>query len=161
MMIPLSNKKRITFAPRRPANHLHLQVGKRESLNRLRGDSHSRDALPVGSESHDYLCYFIVQCVSDIQLSNLPAGFQPARDTASRANEVMVGGGAEIYAQALPVADRLYITHVGANPEGDSYFPPVDMALWRESGVINVPPNPNDSAAFRIKVYRRAPNSRR
>jgi hypothetical protein len=35
------------------------------------------------------------------------------------------------------------------------------MALWRESGVINVPPNPNDSAAFRIKVYRRAPNSRR
>jgi hypothetical protein len=57
---------------------LHLQVGKRESLNRPRGDSHSRDALPVGSESHDYLCYFIVQCVPDIQLSNLPAGLQPA-----------------------------------------------------------------------------------
>src|SRR6478672_8927257 len=75
---PLSNKKRITFAPRPPANHLHLQVGKRESLNRPRGDSHSRDALPVGSESHDYLRYFIVQCVSDIQLSNLSAGLQPA-----------------------------------------------------------------------------------
>jgi dihydrofolate reductase len=80
---------------------------------------------------------------------------------ADRANEVMIGGGAEIYAQALPIADRLYITHVGANPDGDAYFPPVDLQQWRESGVINVPPNPNDSAAFRIKVYRRAPNSRR
>ena len=80
---------------------------------------------------------------------------------ADRANEVMVGGGAEIYAQALPIADRLYITQVGANPDGDAYFPTVDMQQWRESGVISVPPNPNDTAAFRIKVYRRAPNPRR
>jgi len=80
---------------------------------------------------------------------------------ADRANEVMIGGGAEIYAQALPLADRLYITHVGANPEGDAHFPPVDLQQWRESATIEVPPNPNDSAAFRIKVYRRAPNWRR
>ena len=43
--------------------------------------------------------------------------------TRDRANEVMIGGGGEIYAQALPIADRLYITHVGANPPGDAYFP--------------------------------------
>jgi dihydrofolate reductase len=90
---------------------------------------------------------------------SLEAALAQAQQIArtERANEVMVGGGAEIYAQALPIADRLYITHVGANPDGDSYFPAVDLAHWRESGVINVPPNPNDSAAFRIKVYRRAP----
>jgi dihydrofolate reductase len=98
-----------------------------------------------------------------IVVPSLEAGLEEAQRIAQadRANEVMVGGGAEIYAQALPVADRLYITHVGANPEGDAYFPAVDMQQWRESGVINVPPNPNDSAAFRIKVYRRAPNARR
>jgi dihydrofolate reductase len=78
-----------------------------------------------------------------------------------RANEVMIGGGAEVYAQALPIADRMYITHVGANPPGDTYFPAVSMQEWKESGVIDVPNNPQDSAAFRIKVYRRAPNSRR
>ena len=54
---------------------------------------------------------------------------------ADRANEVMIGGGAEIYAQALPIADRLYITHVGANPPGDAYFPPVSLQDWKESGV--------------------------
>ena len=78
-----------------------------------------------------------------------------------RANEVMIGGGAEIYAQVLPIADRMYITHVGANPPGDTYFPPVSMQDWKESGVIDVPNNPQDSAAFRIKVYRRSATSRR
>ena len=98
-----------------------------------------------------------------IVVPSLEAALDRAQEItqADRANEVMVGGGAEIYAQALPIADRLYITHVGANPDGDAYFPTVDMQQWRESGVISVPPNPNDTAAFRIKVYRRAPNPRR
>ena len=72
-----------------------------------------------------------------------------------------MGGGAEIYAQALPVADRMYITHVGANPAGDAYFPAVDPELWKESGVINVPANPKDDAPFRIKLYRRSAKARR
>jgi dihydrofolate reductase len=96
-------------------------------------------------------------------ISSLEAALDHAQTIAAtdRANEVMIGGGAEIYAQALPVADRLYITHVGATPDGDAHFPAVDMEEWKESGVINVPASPNDSAAFRIKVYRRAPNARR
>ena len=98
-----------------------------------------------------------------IVISSLEAALEHAQSIAAhdRANEVMIGGGAEIYAQALPIADRLYITHVGANPPGDAYFPPVNQQDWKESGVIEVPQSPNDSAAFRIKVYRRAPNSRR
>ncbi|MEO8757900.1 MAG: dihydrofolate reductase [Devosia sp.] len=98
-----------------------------------------------------------------IVVRSLEAALDEAQAIAAndRANEVMIGGGAEIYAQALPIADRLYITHVGANPEGDAHFPPVNMDDWKESGVINVPVSPNDSAAFRIKLYRRAPNSRR
>ncbi len=78
---------------------------------------------------------------------------------ADRANEVMIGGGAEIYAQALPIADRLYITHVGLNPPGDAYFPRVSQDDWLDAGTISVPPNPDDSAAFRIRVYRRRPNA--
>lgn len=46
--------------------------------------------------------------------------------------EVFVIGGAEIYQQALPVADRLYITHVLANVEGDAYFPDVDWQQYTE-----------------------------
>lgn len=46
--------------------------------------------------------------------------------------EVMVIGGAEIYQQALPQADRLYITHVHADVAGDAFFPEVDWADWQE-----------------------------
>jgi dihydrofolate reductase len=98
-----------------------------------------------------------------IVISSLDAALEHAQEIAQadRANEVMIGGGAEIYAQALPLADRLYITHVGASPQGDAYFPAVNLEQWKESGVIDVPASPEDSAAFRIKVYRRAPNSQR
>lgn len=45
---------------------------------------------------------------------------------------VMVFGGGQVYAQALPYADRLEITHIDAEPEGDTHFPPIDPQRWRE-----------------------------
>ena len=46
--------------------------------------------------------------------------------------EVMVIGGAEIYKQALLQADRLYITHVHSDVEGDAFFPEVRWNDWQE-----------------------------
>lgn len=46
--------------------------------------------------------------------------------------EAMVVGGGEIYRQALPLANRIYLTEVGAEVEGDAYFPVVDLLSWRE-----------------------------
>jgi dihydrofolate reductase len=48
-------------------------------------------------------------------------------------DEVMVIGGAQIYAQALAQADRLYLTEVDAEPEADAFFPAIERAEWRES----------------------------
>lgn len=48
------------------------------------------------------------------------------------ATELMVIGGAEIYDTALPLADRLYLTEVHANVEGDARLPQVDWTAWRE-----------------------------
>lgn len=48
-------------------------------------------------------------------------------------NTVMVIGGAEIYAQAIGRADTLQITHVNRDVEGDTFFPPIDPAVWKES----------------------------
>lgn len=42
-------------------------------------------------------------------------------------------GGAEIYALALPLADRLELTEIHAHIEGDAWFPPLDPAAWRET----------------------------
>lgn len=47
-------------------------------------------------------------------------------------DEVMVIGGAQIYAQALAKADRLYLTEVDAEPEADAFFPAIDRKEWRE-----------------------------
>src|SRR3546814_79950 len=51
---------------------------------------------------------------------------------ADGAAEVMVIGGAQIYRQALPHADRVYLTEVHAEPEGDARFPALDPTAWRE-----------------------------
>jgi dihydrofolate reductase len=46
--------------------------------------------------------------------------------------DVMIIGGAEIYALALPVATRIDVTEVDAEPAGDTRLPPFDPARWRE-----------------------------
>jgi len=46
--------------------------------------------------------------------------------------QLMVIGGASLYAQTLPSADRLYLTQVHAAPVGDTWFPPWTPAAWRE-----------------------------
>lgn len=48
-----------------------------------------------------------------------------------RASEIMVAGGADIYAQTIDLADRLYLTTVHTAIEGDAVFPPIDEAEWR------------------------------
>ena len=78
-----------------------------------------------------------------------------------KANEVMIGGGAEIYRQALPIADRMYLTQVELDPPGDIFFPSIDFEQWKPGGEINVAPHPEDDAAFRVRVYRRNPLARR
>lgn len=45
--------------------------------------------------------------------------------------EIFVIGGAQIYAEALSVADRMYITRVERDYEGDTTFPAIDFAQWR------------------------------
>lgn len=47
--------------------------------------------------------------------------------------EVFLIGGAQLYAQALPIADRLYLTEIDADFEGDARFPVWDRARWRET----------------------------
>lgn len=62
------------------------------------------------------------------------ADFDQALVIADRhgGNEIMVIGGGEIYATALPRADRLYLTEVHIDAEGNVFFPELDRTQWRE-----------------------------
>ncbi|PKM22932.1 MAG: dihydrofolate reductase [Gammaproteobacteria bacterium HGW-Gammaproteobacteria-14] len=70
-------------------------------------------------------------------------------------DEVVVIGGAEIYAEALPRADILYLTEVHANVDGDAFFPPYNNEDWQEVGREDFPaagPNPYD---YSFVIYQR------
>jgi dihydrofolate reductase len=70
-------------------------------------------------------------------------------------SEIVVIGGAEIYAQWVDVADRLEVTEVHARPEGDTHFPAIDPAKWQELARVQNPAGPDDSAPFSYVTYRR------
>ena len=52
---------------------------------------------------------------------------------ANGAEELMLIGGAQLYELGLARAERLYLTRVGLSPEGDAYFPALDLARWQQS----------------------------
>lgn len=71
-------------------------------------------------------------------------------------DEVVVIGGAQIYQLALPRADRLYLTQVHADVDGDTRFPDFDPGEWREvvrEDYAAEGPNPYD---YSFIVYDRA-----
>ncbi|MCV3208986.1 dihydrofolate reductase [Mesorhizobium sp. YC-39] len=70
-------------------------------------------------------------------------------------DEICIIGGGEIYAQALPLADRLHVTHVLAAVDGDAYFPPIDPDLWHIVRSEDIPAGEKDSHATRYSVYER------
>lgn len=68
--------------------------------------------------------------------------------------EVMLIGGAQLYAQGLAEADRLYLTRVALSPEGDAWFPEFDLAEWAlVSEVFN--PAVDDKPAYSFEVWKR------
>lgn len=69
--------------------------------------------------------------------------------------EMCILGGGEIYAQALPLADRLDVTHVLAEIDGDTHFPPIDPETWHAISVEEIPAGEKDSHATRHVVYER------
>ena len=57
--------------------------------------------------------------------------------------EIMVIGGADIFALALPMANKLYLTEVLDRPDGDTYFPPLNKDEWVEESRVSGAPDEN------------------
>lgn len=70
-------------------------------------------------------------------------------------DEIMVIGGAEIFAAALPLADRVYLTRIHASPPGDVTLPALTPAEWTETRREAIPPDPRDDATATLIVYDR------
>ncbi|WP_053404528.1 dihydrofolate reductase [Persicobacter sp. CCB-QB2] len=70
--------------------------------------------------------------------------------------EVLIGGGAQIYAAALPITQRLYLTHVHGNfSKADAFFPPLNLHQWHKSKSEFFPADEQHSHAMEFAIYDR------
>lgn len=85
------------------------------------------------------------------------AALATARGDALRrgADAIAIVGGQDIFTRTLPIADRLEVTEVHAQPEGDTFFPPIDPSAWREVARAPQSAGPGDDAPFSFVAYER------
>ena len=89
--------------------------------------------------------------------TSLDAALDIARGDALRrfVTEIMVIGGADIFAQWMTKADRLEVTEVHATPEGDTFLKPLDLAEWRETARTRHSKGERDTVDFSYVTYER------
>jgi len=87
----------------------------------------------------------------------MPAAIAAGRSLAAAAGkpEFFVVGGEAIYRAALPFADRLYITEVDTEIEGDAFFPDFDMSEFTESDRRDVEASEKNQYSFTIRTLDR------
>ena len=87
--------------------------------------------------------------------ADVEAALALAARLAGPDGEIISAGGGEIYAQTIGRADRLYITEVALEPEGDARFPGIDPAVWREVKRERPDRSERDEADFQFVEYER------
>jgi dihydrofolate reductase len=70
-------------------------------------------------------------------------------------DEIFVIGGAGLFRDSLPRADRLYLTTVDAEPAGDTFMPELDPAAWKEISTESFDKDDKHEHAYRLTVYDR------
>jgi dihydrofolate reductase len=81
---------------------------------------------------------------------------EQARTLAAGAAELCVIGGAEVYALALPLATRIYLTRVHGSVTGDVCFPLRDFAAWRASESVEHPADARHAYAMSFVTLERS-----
>ena len=80
---------------------------------------------------------------------------EAALTVAASAPEVMIIGGAQIYAHFLPFATRLYLTLIHANFAGDTFFPDYTQYAWREVERIEHPADTKNPYPYTFLILER------
>jgi dihydrofolate reductase len=80
---------------------------------------------------------------------------EQALEVACGDDEVFIAGGGEVYRQALPLVDRMYVTRIHAEVAGDTTFPEVDPADWRLVETEDYEADERHEYPFSFEVYDR------
>lgn len=131
-----------------------VTMGKPIVMGRKTFESFPRRPLPgrtniVITRNADYVAEGAVVANSLVAAHAIATGDALRRSVA----EIAIIGGAEIYAQWMPYADRLEVTEVHARPAGDTTLPPVDPTVWEENARVRHPAAGEDSVDFSYVTY--------
>lgn len=88
-------------------------------------------------------------------VSSLPQALQLLQDC----REVMIIGGAEIYRQALPLAQRLYLTKIALETAGDAHFPDYDAVNWQITAQQHYPADADNAFDCTFLTLERTDNA--
>lgn len=80
---------------------------------------------------------------------------EEALKAAAADDNPFILGGAEIYAQAMEVADRMDITHIHHSFDADAFFPEIDKKLWEETGREDHPADDRNPYAYSFVQYKK------
>ncbi len=94
-----------------------------------------------------------------IVVHSLEEGLAVATRERGEADELMVLGGATLYEQVLPIVDRLYLTEIDAEFDGDTFFPAFDRTLFREASRRSHEIDEKHRHRFEFVVYERIVDS--
>lgn len=86
-------------------------------------------------------------------VSNLDEALQVAADTDAK--EAFVIGGGEIFAQALPLASRVYLTRVHTNIDGDTFFPELLPQDWKLLTQLDFEADAKHQYGYSFQVWQR------
>jgi dihydrofolate reductase len=86
-------------------------------------------------------------------VGSLEEAIREAAETDSK--EAFVAGGGQIYAEAMPLADKIYLTRVHAIVDGDAYFPVFDESQWDLISDMDHPADDRHAYSYSFQVWQR------
>lgn len=101
----------------------HTVIMGRKTFESIGRELPGRTNLVITRQEH----YQVPGC---LVVHSLQEGLSVAEEKGEK--EAFIIGGGEIYAQAYPLADRIYLTVVYADTEADIFFPNIDLSAWNE-----------------------------
>src|SRR3546814_3923509 len=96
-------------------------------------------------------------CSSDLGCE-VVGSLDEAVQISHQEENVFILGGGEIYRQSMEIAGTLYITEIHATFEGDTFFPPIDTAVWVETFREDHEANEKNPYDFSFVTYQRKNN---
>lgn len=85
-----------------------------------------------------------------IVVSSLDEALKTAREAKQK--EVIIIGGGQIYKQAMPLVEKIYLTRIKANVAGDTYFPKLESSNWKEKNCEQYPADDNNQYPYEFCV---------